>query len=73
MPAPLYLIGHAQFGLIAESRARDVVHASGQQFEITGAFTQSSCQAPARAPAPLSLQTSLTSAGCGSVLVVQGN
>jgi len=72
---PLYLMGHAytQFGLITQWRAGDVVSAGGRQFTITGAFTQSSCQAPARAPAPLSLQTSLGWGGCGSVLVVQGN
>ena len=72
---PLYLMGHAytQFGLITQWRAGDVVFANGRQYTISGAFTQSSCQAPARVPAPLSLQTSLTSAGCGSVLVVQGN
>ena len=72
---PLYLMGHAytQFGLITQWRAGDVVFANGRQYTIGGAFTQSSCQAPARVPAPLSLQTSLTSAGCGSVLVVQGN
>jgi hypothetical protein len=74
LPA-LYLMGHAytQFGLITQWRAGDVVSAGGRQFTITGAFTQSSCQAPARAQAPLSLQTSLASGGCGSVLVVQGN
>jgi len=72
---PLYLMGHAytQFGLITQWRAGDVVFANGRQYTISGAFTQSSCQAPARVPAPLSLQTSLTSTGCGSVLVVQGN
>lgn len=73
--SPFYLMGHAytQFGQITQWRAGDIVFASGRQFVITGAFTQSSCAAPARAPAPLSLQTSLTSGGCGSVLVVQGN
>jgi hypothetical protein len=73
--SPFYLMGHAytQFGLITQWRAGDIVFASGRQFTITGAFTQSSCEAPARALAPLSLQTSLTSGGCGSVLVVQGN
>ena len=73
--SPFYLMGHAytQFGLITQWRAGDVVFASGRQFTISGAFTQSSCEAPARAPAPLSLQTSLTSGGCGSVLVVQAN
>ena len=72
---PLYLMGHAytQFGLITQWRAGDVVFANGRQYTISGAFTQSSCQAPARVPAPLSLQTSLTSTGCGSVLVVQGD
>ena len=73
--SPFYLMGHAytQFGKITQWRAGDIVFASGRQFTITGAFTQSSCEAPARAIAPLSLQTSLTSGGCGSVLVVQGN
>jgi len=73
--SPFYLMGHAytQFGQITQWRAGDIVFASGRQFTITGAFTQSSCAAPARAIAPLSLQTSLTSGGCGSVLVVQGN
>jgi hypothetical protein len=73
--SPFYLMGHAytQFGKITQWRAGDIVVASGRQFTITGAFTQSSCEAPARAIAPLSLQTSLTSGGCGSVLVVQGN
>jgi hypothetical protein len=72
--SPFYLMGHAytQFGQITQWRAGDVVSAWGREFTITGAFTQSSCQAPAQAIAPLSLQTSLTSAGCGSVLVVQG-
>lgn len=73
--SPFYLMGHAytQFGKITQWQAGDIVFASGRQFTITGAFTQSSCEAPARAIAPLSLQTSLTSGGCGSVLVVQGN
>ena len=73
--SPFYLMGHAytQFGKITQWQAGDIVFASGRQFTITGAFTQSSCEAPARALAPLSLQTSLTSGGCGSVLVVQGN
>jgi len=73
--SPFYLMGHAytQFGQITQWRAGDIVFASGRQFTITGAFTQSSCAAPAQAIAPLSLQTSLTSGGCGSVLVVQGN
>jgi len=73
--SPFYLMGHAytQFGQIMQWRAGDIVFASGRQFIITGAFTQSSCAAPAQAIAPLSLQTSLTSTGCGSVLVVQGN
>jgi len=73
--SPFYLMGHAytQFGKITQWQAGDIVFASGRQFTITGAFTQSSCEAPARALAPLSMQTSLTSGGCGSVLVVQGN
>ena len=73
--SPFYLMGHAytQFGQITQWRAGDIVFASGRQFTITGAFTQTSCAAPARSIAPLSLQTSLTSGGCGSVLVVQGN
>ncbi len=72
---PLYLMGHAytQFGLITQWRAGDIVFANGRQYTISGAFTQSSCQAPAREPTALSLQTSLTSTGCGSVLVVQAN
>ena len=72
--SPFYLMGHAytQFGQITQWRAGDVVSAWGRQFTITGAFVQSSCQAPAQAIAPLSLQTSLTSGGCGNVLVVQG-
>jgi hypothetical protein len=73
--SPFYLMGHAytQFGKITQWQAGDIVFASGRRFTITGAFTQSSCAAPAQAIAPLSLQTSLTSGGCGSVLVVQGN
>jgi hypothetical protein len=73
--SPFYLMGHAytQFGKITQWRAGDVVTASGRTFTITGAFTQNSCEPPARAPSPLSLQTSLSTGGCGSVLVVQGN
>ena len=73
--SPFYLMGHAytQFGKVTQWRAGDIVFASGRQFTITGAFTQSSCEPPARAIAPLSLQTSLSTGGCGSVLVVQGN
>lgn len=72
--SPTYLAAHAytQFGRIAEWRAGDVVFAYGARYVLFDAFTQSGCDVPARPPAPLSLQTSLTSATCGPILVVQG-
>ena len=72
--SPFYLMGHAytQFGAITAWQAGDVVFASGRRFVISTAFVQSSCEPPAGTIAPLSLQTSLTSGGCGRVLVVQG-
>ena len=71
--SPTYLAAHAytQFGRIAGWRAGDVVFAYGTRYVVTGAFTQPGCAAPARAIAPLSLQTSLTPATCGPILVVQ--
>jgi hypothetical protein len=73
--AGIWLAGHAytQFGAITGYRVGDVVFAGGQRFEITGSSVQRSC-APVTGPiAPLSLQRSLESATCGSVLVVQGH
>jgi hypothetical protein len=69
----IWLAGHAytQFGGITGYRAGDVVFVRGQRFEITGAIVQRSCE-PVGAIAPLSLQTSLETATCGRVLVVQG-
>jgi|GEM_PF-2634143 len=71
---PTYLAAHAytQFGRIAGWRAGDIVFANGVRYVLFDAFTQSGCVVPARAIAPLSLQTSLTSATCGPILVVQG-
>jgi hypothetical protein len=72
--SPTYLAAHAytQFGRIANWRAGDIVFAFGARYVLVDAFTQGSCVAPARALAPLSLQTSLTATTCGPVLVVQG-
>ncbi len=72
--AGIWLAGHAytQFGAITGYRVGDVVSVLGQRFEITGASVQRSCAPATGAIAPLSLQTSLESAACGSVLVVQG-
>jgi hypothetical protein len=72
--AGIWLAGHAytQFGGITGYRAGDVVFVLGQRFEITGASVQRSCAPATGAIAPLSLQTSLESATCGQVLVVQG-
>jgi hypothetical protein len=71
--SPTYLAAHAytQFGRIAGWRAGDVVFAYGTRYVVFDAFTQQGCVPPARAIAPLSLQTSLTSATCGPILVVQ--
>jgi hypothetical protein len=72
--SPTFLAAHAytQFGRIAGWRAGDVVFAYGTRYLIVDAYTQQGCVPPARAIAPLSLQTSLTSATCGPILVVQG-
>jgi hypothetical protein len=72
--SPTYLAAHAytQFGRIAGWRAGDIVFAHGVRYVIFDAFTQPGCVVPARPIAPLSLQTSLTSATCGPILVVQG-
>ena len=72
--SPFYLMGHAytQFGAIAGWQVGDVVFASGRRFVIGTSFVQNSCEPPAGAAAPLSLQTSLSTGGCGRVLVVQG-
>jgi len=69
-----YLAAHAytQFGRIAGWRAGDIVFAHGVRYVIFDAFTQPGCVVAARPIAPLSLQTSLTSATCGPILVVQG-
>jgi hypothetical protein len=71
--SPTYLAAHAytQFGRIAGWRAGDVVFAYGARYVIVDGFTQAGCVPPARAIAPLSLQTSLTPATCGPILVVQ--
>ena len=68
-----YLMGHAytQFGLVRQWVAGDVVFAWGHRFTVYGALTEQSCAAPVFPLAPLSMQTSLTSASCGPVLVVQ--
>jgi hypothetical protein len=68
-----YLAAHAytQFGRIAGWRAGDIVFAYGTRYVIVGGFTQPGCEPPARTIAPLSLQTSLTPATCGPILVVQ--
>lgn len=72
--SPRYLAAHAytQFGRITGWRAGDVVVANGVRYVLYDAYTQRSCDYPARPLAPLSLQTSLTSSNCGMVLVVQG-
>ena len=71
--SPTYLLAHAytQFGKITQWRAGDVVQVYGRTYTVTGAVTQSSCAPPLLPLAPLSLQTSLSAAACGSVLVVQ--
>jgi len=71
--SPTYLAAHAytQFGRIAAWRAGDLVFAYGTRYVIVDGFTQPGCVPPARAIAPLSLQTSLTPATCGPILVVQ--
>ncbi len=72
--SPTYLVAHAytQFGRIAGWRAGDTVFAYGVRYVLFDSFTQPGCAVPARAIAPLSLQTSLTSATCGPILVLQG-
>jgi hypothetical protein len=72
--SPTYLVAHAytQFGRIAGWRSGDVVFAHGIRYVLFNAFTQPGCVVPARPIAQLSLQTSLTSAACGPILVVQG-
>lgn len=72
--SPRYLAAHAytQFGRITGWRAGDVVTANGVRYVLYDAYTQRSCDYPARPLAPLSLQTSLTASICGMVLVVQG-
>jgi hypothetical protein len=72
--SPTYLAAHAytQFGRITGWRAGDIVFAYGVRYVLYDAFTQNGCAAPARALAPLSLQTSLTATSCGAILVVQG-
>ena len=72
--AGIWLAGHAytQFGGIANFRLGDVVFVRGQRFEITGSSVQRACAPATGEIAPLSLQTSLDSTGCGRVLVVQG-
>jgi hypothetical protein len=71
--SPTYFAAHAytQFGRIAGWRAGDVVFAYGARYTVVDAFTQPGCVPPARAVAPLSMQTSLTPAMCGPILVVQ--
>ena len=71
--SPTYLAAHAytQFGRIAGWHAGDVVFAYGTRYVIVDGFTQQGCVPPTRAIAPLSLQTSLTPATCGPILVVQ--
>jgi hypothetical protein len=68
-----YLAGHGytQFGRITAWRIGDVVYVRGARFVVYNAFTQNGCTKPARALAPLSLQTSLTPVMCGPILVVQ--
>ena len=71
--SPTYLAAHAytQFGRIAGWRVGDVVFAYGTRYVIFDGFTQQGCVPPARTIAPLSMQTSLTPATCGPILVVQ--
>ena len=70
----IWLAGHAytQFGGITNFRIGDIVFVRGQRFEITGSSVQRACAPATGAIAPLSLQTSLDTAACGRVLVVQG-
>ena len=70
----VWLAGHAytEFGRITDFRIGDIVFVRGQRFEITGSSVQRACAPATGAIAPLSLQTSLESAACGRVLVVQG-
>lgn len=72
---PFYLAGHAYtpFGLIANWQVGDVVWLYQKAYVVTGAYTQPSCTPLKGSQAPLSLQTSLTSASCGDVLVVQAS
>lgn len=71
--SPMYLAAHAwtSFGRIHGWRVGDIVFAYGSRYVVYDAFTQPGCEPPARAIAPLSLQTSLTPATCGPILVVQ--
>lgn len=71
--SPMYLAAHAytQFGRIAGWRTGDAVFAYGTRYVVYDGFTQQGCVPPARAIAPLSMQTSLTPATCGPILVVQ--
>ena len=74
VPQGVWLAGHAytEFGRITDFRIGDIVLVRGQRFEITGSSVQRACAPATGAIAPLSLQTSLESAACGRVLVVQG-
>ena len=69
-----YLAAHAytQFGRIAGWQAGDIVILRGTRYVLVDAFTQPGCVAPARTHGSLSLQTSLTSAHCGPIMVIQG-
>ena len=53
----------------ARAEARALNHRA--LIDIFDGFTQQGCVPPARAIAPLSMQTSLTPATCGPILVVQ--
>ena len=74
VPEGIWLAGHAytQFGRLTGYRVGDEVFVRGQKFVVTGSSVQRSCEPTTEAVAPLSLQTSLESATCGRVLVVQG-
>jgi hypothetical protein len=67
-----WLAAHAwtQFGRIVNWQSGDVVFAYGARYVVYGAYTQQACSAPTRAAPPLAMQTSLSSAACGPVLVV---